>query len=199
MLNQGKQKDRKKEVEKRLSSLTLGSVVPSVSKASIPLLLPVDIFSAGIVFRFVFSVETSSIWMRANTRAPPRVLPYLGRTLVCFYLIVSRKRQNFLRAQNFYSGARFDKQLRAEMSAMSCSLRAICYRPSAQLIKISRHLTSSSKDLYFSGIQPTGVPHLGNYFGFIEPWLNLQKVCSFFDLQINLGTSFDYRNDSIRR
>ncbi|KAK6030368.1 putative tryptophan--tRNA ligase [Ostertagia ostertagi] len=30
-------------------------------------------------------------------------------------------------------------------------------------------------ELYFSGIQPTGVPHLGNYFGFIEPWVNLRK------------------------
>ncbi|WKX98249.1 hypothetical protein Q1695_013710 [Nippostrongylus brasiliensis] len=30
-------------------------------------------------------------------------------------------------------------------------------------------------ELYFSGIQPTGVPHLGNYFGFIEPWVRLQS------------------------
>lgn len=27
-----------------------------------------------------------------------------------------------------------------------------------------------------SGIQPTGVPHLGNFFGFIENWLRLQKT-----------------------
>ncbi|VDM73225.1 unnamed protein product, partial [Strongylus vulgaris] len=42
-----------------------------------------------------------------------------------------------------------------------------------------RHLCSevrSHPELYFSGIQPTGVPHLGNYFGFIEPWIQLQKV-----------------------
>lgn len=26
-----------------------------------------------------------------------------------------------------------------------------------------------------SGIQPTGVPHLGNYFGFIQQWINLQN------------------------
>lgn len=30
--------------------------------------------------------------------------------------------------------------------------------------------------VYFSGIQPTGVPHLGNYFGFIKPWLAIQEV-----------------------
>lgn len=29
--------------------------------------------------------------------------------------------------------------------------------------------------VYFSGIQPTGIPHLGNYFGLIRPWLALQK------------------------
>uniref|UniRef100_A0A915ALY0 tryptophan--tRNA ligase n=1 Tax=Parascaris univalens TaxID=6257 RepID=A0A915ALY0_PARUN len=28
--------------------------------------------------------------------------------------------------------------------------------------------------VYFSGIQPTGVPHLGNYFGFIQSWLRFQ-------------------------
>lgn len=27
----------------------------------------------------------------------------------------------------------------------------------------------------FSGIQPTGIPHLGNYFGAIESWVKLQE------------------------
>ena len=26
----------------------------------------------------------------------------------------------------------------------------------------------------FSGIQPTGVPHIGNYFGAILPWVKMQ-------------------------
>ncbi|XGW18074.1 hypothetical protein V3C99_002574 [Haemonchus contortus] len=42
----------------------------------------------------------------------------------------------------------------------------------------ARHLCNDvchHPELYFSGIQPTGVPHLGNYFGFIEPWTKLQK------------------------
>ncbi|CAB3402649.1 unnamed protein product [Caenorhabditis bovis] len=30
--------------------------------------------------------------------------------------------------------------------------------------------------VYFTGIQPTGIPHLGNYFGFIEPWTDFQKT-----------------------
>uniref|UniRef100_A0A0R3RPD3 tryptophan--tRNA ligase n=1 Tax=Elaeophora elaphi TaxID=1147741 RepID=A0A0R3RPD3_9BILA len=29
--------------------------------------------------------------------------------------------------------------------------------------------------VYVSGIQPTGVPHLGNYFGFIQHWISLQN------------------------
>ncbi|VDM28371.1 unnamed protein product [Toxocara canis] len=35
---------------------------------------------------------------------------------------------------------------------------------------------TSHPTVYFSGIQPTGVPHLGNYFGFIQPWLNIQNT-----------------------
>ncbi|KAE9418987.1 hypothetical protein Angca_008123, partial [Angiostrongylus cantonensis] len=35
--------------------------------------------------------------------------------------------------------------------------------------------TRQHLEVYFSGIQPTGVPHLGNYFGFIEPWIQLQN------------------------
>ncbi|KFP43594.1 hypothetical protein N324_09343, partial [Chlamydotis macqueenii] len=30
----------------------------------------------------------------------------------------------------------------------------------------------------FSGIQPTGTPHLGNYLGAIQNWVNLQEECS---------------------
>jgi len=28
----------------------------------------------------------------------------------------------------------------------------------------------------FSGIQPTGVPHLGNYLGALQQWVHLQKI-----------------------
>ncbi|XP_007430974.1 tryptophan--tRNA ligase, mitochondrial isoform X2 [Python bivittatus] len=30
----------------------------------------------------------------------------------------------------------------------------------------------------FSGIQPTGIPHLGNYFGVITSWVKLQEECN---------------------
>ena len=33
----------------------------------------------------------------------------------------------------------------------------------------------SSHDVIFSGIQPTGVPHLGNYLGAIQQWVRLQN------------------------
>lgn len=31
--------------------------------------------------------------------------------------------------------------------------------------------------VYVSGIQPTGTPHIGNYFGFIQKWIEIQEVC----------------------
>ena len=32
--------------------------------------------------------------------------------------------------------------------------------------------------IVFSGIQPTGVPHLGNYLGALQQWVQLQTTCS---------------------
>lgn len=42
-----------------------------------------------------------------------------------------------------------------------------------------RHCSSSNPQhptIYFTGIQPTGIPHLGNFFGSIEPWCDLQST-----------------------
>ena len=36
----------------------------------------------------------------------------------------------------------------------------------------------------FSGIQPTGVPHIGNYLGAIRNWVHLQNTASNNDLVI---------------
>lgn len=36
----------------------------------------------------------------------------------------------------------------------------------------------SKPAVIFSGIQPTGVPHLGNYLGAFRPWVNLQHEAS---------------------
>lgn len=32
-------------------------------------------------------------------------------------------------------------------------------------------------DRIFSGIQPTGTLHIGNYFGAVKNWVNLQDTC----------------------
>lgn len=34
---------------------------------------------------------------------------------------------------------------------------------------------SSQAEVIFSGIQPTGSPHLGNYLGAFRPWVSLQN------------------------
>lgn len=36
-------------------------------------------------------------------------------------------------------------------------------------------LRSSSSHVIFSGIQPTGIPHLGNYLGALQQWVRLQN------------------------
>jgi tryptophanyl-tRNA synthetase len=52
---------------------------------------------------------------------------------------------------------------------------------STGLSSLSRRWNSSStqppiqETIIFSGIQPTGVPHLGNYLGALHPWVKLQQ------------------------
>ncbi|KAG2457071.1 SYWM protein, partial [Polypterus senegalus] len=38
-----------------------------------------------------------------------------------------------------------------------------------------RNLLKNKENCIFSGIQPTGIPHLGNYLGAIENWITLQE------------------------
>lgn len=40
------------------------------------------------------------------------------------------------------------------------------------------HTSNSKAHVIFSGIQPTGVPHLGNYLGALQQWVQLQKKAS---------------------
>lgn len=37
---------------------------------------------------------------------------------------------------------------------------------------------TSKEKVVFSGIQPTGIPHLGNYLGALRQWLNIQNYTS---------------------
>ena len=45
----------------------------------------------------------------------------------------------------------------------------------SNLTRQIRHASQSSERVIFSGIQPTGVPHLGNYLGALQQWVQLQK------------------------
>ncbi|KAL8923408.1 MAG: hypothetical protein Q9172_003157 [Xanthocarpia lactea] len=42
---------------------------------------------------------------------------------------------------------------------------------------MQRHTSAAPKQrqVIFSGIQPTGIPHLGNYFGALEQWVKIQN------------------------
>ena len=40
------------------------------------------------------------------------------------------------------------------------------------------HTSHAKADVVFSGIQPTGVPHLGNYLGALQQWTRLQNDAS---------------------
>lgn len=46
----------------------------------------------------------------------------------------------------------------------------------------TRQLVPDDRRIIFSGIQPTGVPHLGNYLGALRSWVELQDVSKHGDL-----------------
>ena len=48
-------------------------------------------------------------------------------------------------------------------------------RPSPNIIRQICHVSQNPERVIFSGIQPTGVPHLGNYLGALQQWVQLQK------------------------
>ncbi len=47
--------------------------------------------------------------------------------------------------------------------------------PAARHSGSFNQIRPSSQDVIFSGIQPTGVPHLGNYLGALQQWVTLQN------------------------
>lgn len=59
-------------------------------------------------------------------------------------------------------------------------LRLVKRRPVACLICRHQHeeASQSSHPVIFSGIQPTGIPHLGNYLGALRQWVELQDTAS---------------------
>ncbi|KAI5249259.1 putative tryptophanyl-tRNA synthetase [Aureobasidium subglaciale] len=63
-------------------------------------------------------------------------------------------------------------------------IRAVCAHSARQsvvrqpLTRLSSSQASPSSRVIFSGIQPTGVPHLGNYLGAMQQWVKLQNEAS---------------------
>lgn len=53
-----------------------------------------------------------------------------------------------------------------------------CFRQAGSRLRASSTSTSSPArpQIIFSGIQPTGVPHLGNYLGALQQWVRLQNT-----------------------
>ena len=52
---------------------------------------------------------------------------------------------------------------------------------------MNRVLTRSfaaSQKIIFSGIQPSGIPHIGNYFGALKNWVDEQKEGSMRKLKM---------------
>ncbi|KAK4569745.1 Tryptophan--tRNA ligase, mitochondrial [Recurvomyces mirabilis] len=56
----------------------------------------------------------------------------------------------------------------------SSLLKASSFQPSS-LLQCRHQSTQTPHKVIFSGIQPTGVPHLGNYLGALRQWVKLQN------------------------
>ncbi|KAL1302582.1 hypothetical protein AAFC00_002960 [Neodothiora populina] len=68
----------------------------------------------------------------------------------------------------------------ARLLAQHTKFARLCSSPSAAVsngltLQRRSYVTPSSSKVIFSGIQPTGVPHLGNYLGALQQWVKLQK------------------------
>lgn len=49
-----------------------------------------------------------------------------------------------------------------------------CYYPRSRRISTEQTTNPPPRRVIFSGIQPTGVPHLGNYLGALRQWVKIQ-------------------------
>ncbi len=47
------------------------------------------------------------------------------------------------------------------------------------LIAVWFKVSSSVERITFSGIQPTSIPHIGNYFGAIKQWVDIQEKANY--------------------
>lgn len=60
-------------------------------------------------------------------------------------------------------------------SSKKIYFNARVYLGHAQRLRPFSKLSFPSRQVIFSGIQPTGVPHLGNFLGALQQWVQLQN------------------------
>ncbi|MCP9259308.1 Tryptophan--tRNA ligase, mitochondrial [Dirofilaria immitis] len=92
----------------------------------------------------------------------------------------------------------------AVMNVFAVILRKLSHRNTKwmlekQIVRSALSVRTKSENNYFpviyvSGIQPTGVPHLGNYFGFIQHWINLQNDGHLKQMYLSIA---DYHSISV--
>ena len=86
----------------------------------------------------------------------------------------------------------FSRQWLSLLEQIRVSWKEIQREPKRNHVRmiLRRFLSTTSKPIVFSGIQPIGVMHLGNYFGAMKQWVALQDshdcLFSLVDLHIQL-------------
>jgi tryptophanyl-tRNA synthetase len=65
-------------------------------------------------------------------------------------------------------------------------IRLIWHTRRFQSTDAAAKTVDTEKRVIFSGIQPTGVPHLGNYLGALRNWIQLQPESGSADDQIRV-------------
>ncbi|TKA22628.1 hypothetical protein B0A50_07637 [Salinomyces thailandicus] len=62
----------------------------------------------------------------------------------------------------------------SDVESLRSNLQNDIRKPQRRAVSTTRH----ARKTIFSGIQPTGVPHLGNYLGALQQWVRLQNEAS---------------------
>jgi tryptophanyl-tRNA synthetase len=62
------------------------------------------------------------------------------------------------------------------IAAEKFPLMSRCHSLHPLLPRQCRSYSTAPPRTIFSGIQPTGIPHLGNYLGALKPWVSLQHA-----------------------
>ena len=83
--------------------------------------------------------------------------------------------------QDMTHGQTWCRNLNTILSRKLQSKISACCRRQAIRAQYSTNYSSFDSRVIFSGIQPTGVPHLGNYLGALQQWKRLQDEATSAD------------------